>query len=105
MTSRKRIRKTGRPAPSAARTHPLGTELTIRNAAGQKAGLVGLLRGTGPVTLGAADLERVDTAGLQLLAAVVVALRSAGRDCQWDSPAHVLRDGAAAVGLSGVLGL
>jgi anti-anti-sigma regulatory factor len=107
MASKKRVRKSERPAraePAGTRTYELGVELTIRNAADQKAGLAGLLRSTGPVTVGAGALERVDTAGLQLLAAVVMAAKSAGREFRWESPAPVLRDSAAALGLAEVLG-
>ena len=62
-------KKTTRKAPAApttvaGSTYQLGVELTIRNAADQKAGFVALLKGAGPIGLDASALERVDTAGL-----------------------------------------
>lgn len=90
------------PPPPA---HALGTELTIRNAAEVRARLAPLVEAGGPVVLDAGGLERVDTAGLQLLCAFVQSLAAAGHGVSWKAASPALANAATALGLAGPLHL
>lgn len=59
----------------------------------------------GDVSIDAAKLKDIDTAGLQLLCATRSAALAAGRGFRWSSESEGLRKAAAAVGLTGILGL
>lgn len=56
-------------------------------------------------SLDAAGVERADTAGVQLLTAFVRDVERHGRAVTWIGPSAALRDRAASLGLTGVLGL
>lgn len=59
----------------------------------------------GDVAIDAAKLKDIDTAGLQLLCATRAAALAAGKGFRWSSESDGLRKAAAAVGLTGILGL
>jgi ABC-type transporter Mla MlaB component len=87
--------------PSAAQ---LGDVLTIEQAAALYAEL-GRHLGAKSVMLEAGALQRVDAAGLQLLAAFVRAARARGTQVEWRAPTAVLRDAARRTGLTAALQL
>jgi len=66
--------------------------------------LGGVLAEAKSVELDAGQVERVDTAALQLLAAFCRALREAGVSLQWRSASGPLCEAAATLGLSEILG-
>jgi anti-anti-sigma regulatory factor len=57
------------------------------------------------VTLAASELQRIDAAGLQLLAAFVQAASGRGTRVAWQAPTAVLRDAARRTGLTTALRL
>lgn len=58
-----------------------------------------------PVTIEAAAVEEIDTAGMQLLLALVNELNSQSIKTQWQSPSDVLIQTAATLGMSEALAL
>ncbi|MBI3898638.1 MAG: STAS domain-containing protein [Gammaproteobacteria bacterium] len=58
-----------------------------------------------PVELHAADVERVDAAGLQLLLAFYRTARDRGLAPHWRSVSTALRNGSEALGITGALEL
>jgi ABC-type transporter Mla MlaB component len=74
----------------------LGEQCTLAEAESLKGALIRLLEEPRPVVVEIAALRRVDTAGLQLLAAFVRDRRAAGRQVEWRGRAPAL-DAAAAV--------
>lgn len=58
-----------------------------------------------PVTVDGSQVERADTASLQLMAALCLSLRAKGVACNWKDPSPVLLDSMDRLGLSGLLGL
>ncbi|MGH8299361.1 MAG: STAS domain-containing protein [Steroidobacteraceae bacterium] len=96
--------------PSKSRTHEdgaltLGAECTVAEADSLKAALASRLAGPEPVTVDVSALQRVDTAGLQLLAAFVRDRRTAGRTVQWRGRASALEAAAGLLGLKDMLEL
>jgi ABC-type transporter Mla MlaB component len=59
----------------------------------------------GPLTLDVSALQRIDTAGLQLLAAFVRDRRAAGRAVAWGGRAAALEAAAVLLGLNHMLEL
>ncbi|HEY0189944.1 MAG TPA: STAS domain-containing protein [Kofleriaceae bacterium] len=59
----------------------------------------------GEVTIDAAELARLDAAGLQLLCAAAAAARTAGARLTWKAVPAVLTDGARTLALTDSLGL
>jgi anti-anti-sigma regulatory factor len=59
----------------------------------------------GITKLNASTLTQVDTAGLQLLAAAVAAMRSSGKEPKWRGVTAELADAAASTDFSTALGL
>ncbi len=57
------------------------------------------------VKLDAASVEKIDTAGVQLLAAFQRDAREGGCEVTWVSPSSVLRDAVQRLGLTNVLAL
>lgn len=91
-------------APAQDSVFALGEMLTIEQAAAVHAGL-GRHLGAPGVTLAAGELQRIDAAGLQLLAAFVQAASGRGTKIAWQAPTAVLRDAARRTGLTTVLRL
>lgn len=59
----------------------------------------------GPVKIDGATVEEIDTAGLQLLLAMINELTSRSVETQWHSPSQVLLQTAATLGMSTALAL
>lgn len=83
----------------------LAADLVIAGAAGLHAQLGEALDQPEPVVLDAADVARLDTAGLQLLLAFVQARDEALAKWHWENVGAALRDCAAQVGLEEMLQL
>jgi phospholipid transport system transporter-binding protein len=96
-------RKTAAAAGSAALALP--AECTAAEADSLKTALVHRLAEPRCVTLEVCSLQRIDTAGLQLLAAFVRDRRTAGRRVEWRGRAPVLDAAAGLLGLRSMLEL
>ncbi len=83
----------------------LGALCTVAEADSLKAELARRLAGAEPVTVDVSALQRIDTAGLQLLAAFVRDRRTAGRAVQWRGRAPALEAVAGLLGLKDMLEL
>lgn len=83
----------------------LGAECTVAEADGLKSELARRLDESGTVTLDVTALQRIDTAGLQLLAAFVRDRRMAGRTVAWRGRAAALDAAAGLLGLDSTLEL
>jgi ABC-type transporter Mla MlaB component len=116
MTTRKQqtaARKRARPAGSKAttrRTHERGSlllaaECTVAEADALKSELGSRLQRSQTVTLDVSAVQRIDTAGLQLLAAFVRDRRTAGRAVAWRGRASALETAADLLGLRAMLEL
>ena len=82
----------------------LGDTLTIEQVAAMHAEL-GRHLGATSIALDAGALQRIDAAGLQLLAAFMRTADGHGTKVEWRAPSPVLRDGARRLGLAGTLRL
>ena len=96
--------------PKSARSRPdrpvtLAAECTVAEADALKSELAGRLDEPGPVTVDVSALQRIDTAGLQLLAAFVRDRREAGRAVEWHGQAPALQAAAGILGLNNMLEL
>ncbi len=91
-------------SPAAAATC-LGTELSLRTATAQREHLKLLAAADGEVTLDGGRIEVVDTAGLQLLAALISALEVAGRPWTWQAASPPLRAAVVTLGLGTLMQL
>lgn len=58
-----------------------------------------VLQGNTRVSIKAADLQRIDTAGLQALLALILSARQRDISVQWDEPAPALIQAASLAGL------
>ena len=83
----------------------LGAECTAAEADALKLELTHRLDDSGTVTLDVTALQRIDTAGLQLLAAFVRDRRTAGRTVAWRGRAAALDAAAGLLGLDSMLEL
>ena len=83
----------------------LAAQCTLAEAESLKSELARRLEHSGTVIVDTSALERIDTAGLQLLAAFVRDRRMAGRAVQWRGPAGALESAAALLGLGRMLEL
>jgi ABC-type transporter Mla MlaB component len=102
--------KAARGTPPESRTQEDGAltltaECTVAEAESLKAELARRLPATEPVTVDVSALQRIDTAGLQLLAAFVRDRRTAGRAVQWRGQACALEAAAGLLGLNDMLEL
>jgi ABC-type transporter Mla MlaB component len=112
-TLRKPVEKTPtRPVPATAVPPPLvsstwvlAAECLVSQASSLKESLAGLLDEPLPVTLDATALQRIDTAGLQLITAFVRDRTGQGRTVEWQGTAPVLTTAAQLLGLASVLRL
>jgi len=103
---KKRSSRRGRhraPADTAALS--LAAECTVAEADSLKKALVRLLHEPRSVGLEVTALRRIDTAGVQLLAAFVRDRRAAGLRTEWRGRAPALDAAAALLGLRGMLEL
>jgi len=83
----------------------LAADCTVAEADGLKSELARLLDESGPITVDVSALQRIDTAGLQLLAAFVRDRRTAGRAVAWRGEASALEAAAGLLGLNDMLEL
>jgi phospholipid transport system transporter-binding protein len=96
------------PARSPAREDGalmLGPECTLAEADSLKAELASRLAAPEAITVDVSALQRIDTAGLQLLAAFVRDRRTAGRTVHWRGRAPALEAAADLLGLKDMLEL
>ena len=107
-----RSRPTGISRPSRAAKKPrspgvftLSAECTIAESAPLQADLTRLLDKDAPVTLDAKELQRVDTAGMQVIAAFIRERTANGRQVEWRNTPPTLLSAARLLGLSSLLGL
>jgi len=105
-------RRSTRRRPAATRAQgrqaaalTLAAECTVAEAESLKTGLTRLVEEVTPVTLDVGALQRIDTAGLQLLAAFVRDRRAAARAVEWRGRAPALDAAADLLGLRGMLEL
>lgn len=83
----------------------LAAECTVADADALKAELARRVGDSTPVTVDVSALQRIDTAGLQLLAAFVRDRRTAGRAVTWRGRATALEAAAGLLGLYAMLEL
>jgi anti-anti-sigma regulatory factor len=107
-TRRGRAAKT----PGADTEHKTGSgafaiaaECTVADAGSLKAGLAKLLDHSSVVTLDVSAVQRIDTAGLQVIATFVRERESHGRQVEWRGTAPALAAAAKLLGLSAFLKL
>ncbi len=81
------------------------TSPTIRTITSLQTELAERLDETGQVRIDGTAVDRIDTAGLQLLAAFVRDLRAEQRAVEWVGCSNALRKAATALGLEAALGL
>jgi ABC-type transporter Mla MlaB component len=79
-------------------------ECGIASAAKLKSALLKRVGDAGSVTLDASAVQRVDSAGLQVLAAFARDRRAAGLALEWASVPRSLADAASLLSLTDVLG-
>jgi phospholipid transport system transporter-binding protein len=93
-----------RPQMGGARL-TLAAECMVSEATSLKERLAALLDEPQPVTLDVAALQRIDTAGLQVIVAFVRERAGAGRAVEWQGTAPVLATAAQLLGLTSLLNL
>ncbi len=92
-------------AAAAAPALVLASSCTVKDAAGLKIALCGLLQATQCVLLDASNVERIDTAALQLLFAFVRDRRAGGLEVSWQGSSAALLDAADLLDMRVQLGL
>jgi ABC-type transporter Mla MlaB component len=100
-------RKTTPPEPveKLSTTLALAAECMVSDAGSLKENLAALLDQPLPVTLDITALQRIDTAGLQVIAAFVRERTGHGRSVEWQGTAPVLTTAARLLGLTSLLRL
>ena len=83
----------------------VAAECTVADASTLKSGLAKLLDDSGVVTLDIGTVQRIDTAGLQVIATFVRERESHGRQVEWRGTAPALTAAAKLLGLSSLLKL
>jgi ABC-type transporter Mla MlaB component len=83
----------------------LAAECLVAGASALKESLATLLDEPQPITLDITALQRIDTAGLQVLTAFVRERASHGRAVEWHGAAPALSGAAQLLGLTSLLGL
>jgi anti-anti-sigma regulatory factor len=91
-------------APDAA-TVTLQANCCVRDAGGLRSSLLEVIESETAVIVDAAQLERIDTAALQVLAAFVLDRRAHQRAVTWANVNDILSEAARTLGLSAVLGM
>jgi ABC-type transporter Mla MlaB component len=98
-------RKVASQKESASKTLALAAECTVSDASSLKERLAGLLDEPLTVTLDVTALQRIDTAGLQVITAFVRERAGHGRTVEWQGTAPVLTTAAQLLGLTSLLKL
>jgi ABC-type transporter Mla MlaB component len=93
------------PAKEPETALALAAECTVADAASLKERLAGLLDQPLAVTLDVSALQRIDTAGLQVIAAFVRQRAEHDRKVMWQGSAPALTGAAKLLGLTSLLGL
>ena len=83
----------------------LSADCTVADSAALKAGLLGILREPTLITLDIASIQRIDTAGLQLIAAFIRERESLGLQVEWRGAAPAFTSAARLLGVAGALRL
>jgi ABC-type transporter Mla MlaB component len=86
-------------------TFAVAAECTVADASSLKTGLSKLLEESGIVTLDIGAVQRIDTAGLQVIATFIRERESNGRQVQWRGQAPALSAAAKLLGLCALLKL
>ena len=81
------------------------SDCTMRTIQGLQQELVQKLKGSGPVVVDRTDVQRPNTAMLQLLAAFVRDLRAQSRSVEWSGERGPFDRAVRALGLNAALGL
>ena len=112
MNNRKTRRGRGAKTPDADTEHKMegGTfavaaDCTVADAGNLKSGLAKLLDDAGVVTLDISAVQRIDTAGLQVIATFVRERDSHGRQVEWRGVAPAVMATARLLGLTSLLKL
>jgi anti-anti-sigma regulatory factor len=92
-------------AGDAAGPLALASFCTLREAVAMKGQLLERLDQAGDVEIDAGSVEKIDTAGLQLLVAFSRQLRESHRALAWKAVAPEMTRAAAQIGLADTLGL
>jgi ABC-type transporter Mla MlaB component len=111
--SRSKRRAPAKPAPKKravrkAAVRPmlaLPAECVIASAGTLRTRLCELVDADANVTLDASAVQRIDTAGLQVLATFVRARQAAGRACEWTAVPATFSEAAQLLDLTTTLGL
>ena len=90
---------------AAAQVLPLPCSCTVKDAAQLQIFLCGYLEAQESVVLDAANVERIDTAALQLLCAFVRDRQARGLKVQWQGSSPALQEAADLLALRPLLGL
>lgn len=106
-STRKGDQKTEENRPAAPREVNLRLEgdLTIRDVAARRDEWKALLDGASLLVVDAGSVERVDSAGLQLLVALKESAKRRDLECRVVQPSATLSDAIATVGLGPCLGI
>jgi ABC-type transporter Mla MlaB component len=90
---------------SASGAFAVAAECTVADAGALKSGLAKLLDEAGTVTLDIGSVQRIDTAGLQVIATFVRERESLGGQVEWRGTSPSLLAAAKLLGLSSLLKL
>ena len=93
------------PQKPASSTLALAAECTVSDAISLKERLAGLLDEPQAVTLDITALQRIDTAGMQVITAFVRERAGHGRSVEWEGTAPALATAARLLGLTSLLKL
>jgi anti-anti-sigma regulatory factor len=98
------------PAPgveeeTATGAFAIAAECTVADASSLKSGLAKLLDESASVTLDISAVQRIDTAGLQVITAFIRERESQGRQVQWRGHAPAVTAAARLLGLGALLKL
>jgi anti-anti-sigma regulatory factor len=107
-TTRRARAARNRPAPGIeprSGSFAVAAECTVADASSLKTGLSKLLEESGIVTLDIGAVQRIDTAGLQVIATFIRERESHGRQVQWRGHAPAMSVAAKLIGLSALLKL
>ena len=83
----------------------VAAECTVADASSLKSGLAKLLDESGSVTLDISAVQRIDTAGLQVIATFIRERESQGRQVQWQGHSPAVSAAAKLLGLSALIKL
>jgi anti-anti-sigma factor len=106
-TRKKRVgsRRAGKAQEKAVAELDLGKVLTIAQVADWRQKLVGVFDLREPIVVNGGDIEKIDSAGLQLLVALMKEAEATGAKIEWKAASDLLKQNATQLGLNGVLRL